>query len=144
MESFTNEIDTNEIDTNKIDTNEIDTNEINENEIDPEVFILIGNSLVADFQKTKSEEDLSIIKEFFKAKEAKEKEKEENKIAIQILQQKIKEYEEKQNLKIKNNGFFSNLFTTKTDLFNENLETERYFYNKTLLNQLLRKVEQNI
>ena len=135
MEPFTNEIDANEIDANEIDANEID-----DSYIDPEVFLLIGNSLVADYQKTKSEEDLFTLKEFLK----KEKEKEENKRAIQILQEKIKEYEDQQ--KSKNNGFFSNLFTTKKDLFNENLETERYFYNKTLLdkllNPLLGKVEQ--
>ena len=85
--------------------NEIDDNEIDDNEIDPEIFLLIGNSLVADYQKTKSEEDLSIIKEFLK-KEKEAKEKEENKRAIQILQQKIKEYEEQQKLKSKNNGIF--------------------------------------
>ncbi len=121
--------------------NAIDDNEIDDSYIDTEVFLLIGNSLLIDFQKTKSEEDLFTLKEFLKKeKEEKEaKEKEENKIAIQILQQKIKEYEEQ-----KNKGFFSKLFTTKKDLFYENLETERYYYNKTLLDQLLRKVEQNI
>ncbi len=131
--------------TNEIDDNEIDNYEIDHNYIDPEVFLLIGNSLVADFQKTKSEEDLFTLKEFLK-KNKEAKEKEENNRAIQILQQKIKEYEE--NQKPKNKGFFSNLFTKKKDLFNEMLESERYFYNKTLLNQLLRKstfekVEQN-
>jgi predicted RNA-binding protein with RPS1 domain len=124
-------------------TNEIDINEIDDNYIDPEIFLLIGNSLVVDYQKTKSEENLSIIKEQEKKEqekkeqEKKEKEKKENKRAIQILQEKIKEYEEQQKSKQKNKGLFSNLFTTKTDLFNENLETERYFYNKTLLNQLI-------
>lgn len=125
--------------TNEIDDNEIDNYEIDDNYIDPEVFLLIGNSLVADFQKTKSEEDLFKLKEFLK-KNKEAKEKEENNRAIQILQQKIKEYEE--NQKPKNKGFFSNLFTKKKDLFNEMLESERYFYNKTLLKQLLRKVEQ--
>lgn len=117
---------------------------IYDNYIDPEVFILIGRSLHTNFKNTNSEEDLIKLNEFLK-KENKIKEKEENIIAIQILQQKIKEYEEQQ--KQKNKGFFSNLFTKKKDLFNEMLESERYFYNKTLLdqllNQLLGKVEQN-
>jgi hypothetical protein len=127
---------------NEIDDNDIDNNEIyDDNYIDPEVFILIGKSLVVNFEKTKSEEDFLTIKEFLK-REKEEKEKEENRIAIQILQQKIKEYEEKQKPK----GFFSNLFTAKKDLFDENLEIEKYYYNKTLLYQLLNpllgKVEQ--
>ena len=145
MEPFNNEIDDNEIDNDEL---------YDDSYIDPEVFLLIGNSLVANFQKTKSEEELFILKEFLKKEKEKEKEKEkqkekekekeENKRAIQILQQKIKEYEEQQ--KQKNSGFFSNLFTKKKDLFYENLESERYFYNKTLLdkllNPLLGKVEQ--
>ena len=117
---------------------------IYDNYIDPEVFILIGRSLHTNFKNTNSKEDLIKLNEFLK-KENKIKEKEENIIAIQILQQKIKEYEEQQ--KQKNKGFFSNLFTKKKDLFNEMLESERYFYNKTLLDQLLNpllgKVEQN-
>ena len=117
---------------------------IYDNYIDPEVFILIGRSLHTNFKNTNSEEDLIKLNEFLK-KENKIKEKEENRIAIQILQQKIKEYEEQQ--KQKNKGFFSNLFTKKKDLFNEMLESERYFYNKTLLDQLLNpllgKVKQN-
>jgi hypothetical protein len=121
--------------------NEIDNDELyDDSYIDPEVFLLIGNSLVVNFQKTKSEEDLFILKEFLKKEKEKQKEKEENKRAIKILQQKIKEYEEQQ--KQKNSGFFSNLFTKKKDLFYENLESEKYFYNKTLLDELLRKVEQ--
>ena len=120
---------------------EIDNDELyDDSYIDPKVFLLIGNSLVANFQKTKSEEDLFILKEFLK-KNKEAKEKEENRIAIQILQQKIKEYEE--NQKPKNKGFFSNLFTKKKDLFNEMLEKERYIFNKTLLDQLLKKVGQN-
>jgi len=128
---------------------------IYDNYIDPEVFILIGRSLHANFKNTNSEEDLLKLNEFLKLKEAKEskekegkekeskkirekakeKEKEEDKIAIQILQQKIREYEE--NQKPKSSGFFSNLFTKKKDLFNEMLERERYIFNKTLLDQLI-------
>ena len=97
---------------------------IYDNYIDPEVFLLIGRSLHANFKNTNSEEDLLKLNEFLKVKEAKEskekeskkirekaKEKEEDKIAIQILQQKIREYEE--NQKPKSTGFFSNLFTKK-------------------------------
>jgi NDP-sugar pyrophosphorylase family protein len=124
---------------------------IYDNYIDPEVFLLIGRSLHANFKNTNSEEDLLKLNEFLKVKEAKEakeskkirekaKEKEEDKIAIQILQQKIREYEE--NQKPKSTGFFSNLFTKKKDLFNEMLERERYIFNKTLLDQLLKKVGQ--
>lgn len=126
---------------------------IYDNYIDPEVFILIGRSLHANFKNTNSEEDLLKLNEFLKVKEAKEskekeskeketkkikakeKEKEEDKIAIQILQEKIREYEE--NQKPKRTGFFSNLFTKKKDLFNEMLERERYIFNKTLLDQLI-------
>ncbi len=123
---------------------------IYDNYIDPEVFLLIGRSLHANFKNTNSEEDLLKLNEFLKVKEAKEKEskekeskkirekakeKEEDKIAIQILQQKIREYEE--NQKPKSSGFFSNLFTKKKDLFNEMLEKERYIFNKTLLDQLI-------
>ena len=123
---------------------------IYDNYIDPEVFLLIGRSLHANFKNTNSEEDLLKLNEFLKVKEAKEreakereskkirekaKEKEEDKIAIQFLQQKIKEYEE--NQKPKSSGFFSNLFTKKKDLFNEMLERERYIFNKTLLDQLI-------
>ena len=126
---------------------------IYDNYIDPEVFLLIGRSLHANFKNTNSEEDLLKLNEFLKVKEAKEakekeakekeskkirekaKEKEEDKIAIQFLQQKIKEYEE--NQKPKSTGFFSNLFTKKKDLFNEMLEKERYIFNKTLLDQLI-------
>jgi hypothetical protein len=133
---------------------------IYDNYIDPEVFILIGRSLHANFKNTNSEEDLLKLNEFLKVKEAKEakekeakekeakekeskkirekekeKEEEEDKIAIQILQQKIREYEE--NQKPKSSGFFSNLFTKKKDLFNEMLERERYIFNKTLLDQLI-------
>jgi NDP-sugar pyrophosphorylase family protein len=118
---------------------------IYDNYIDPEVFLLIGRSLHANFKNTNSEEDLLKLNEFLKVKEAKEKEskkirekakeKEEDKIAIQFLQQKIREYEE--NQKPKSTGFFSNLFTKKKDLFNEMLEKERYIFNKTLLDQLI-------
>jgi len=124
---------------------------IYDNYIDPEVFLLIGRSLHANFKNTNSEEDLLKLNEFLRVKEAKEKEskkirekakeKEEDQIAIQILQEKIKEYEE--NQKPKTTGFFSNLFTKKKDLFNEMLEKERYIFNKTLLDQLLKKVGQN-
>jgi NDP-sugar pyrophosphorylase family protein len=118
---------------------------IYDNYIDPEVFLLIGRSLHANFKNTNSEEDLLKLNEFLKVKEAKEKEskkirekakeKEEDEIAIQFLQQKIREYEE--NQKPKSTGFFSNLFTKKKDLFNEMLEKERYIFNKTLLDQLI-------
>jgi len=91
---------------------------MDDNEFDPETFIKIGEGLFVN----------EITYE------------EENQLAIEKLSKKIKEYEEKQ----KNNkkGFFVNLFTSKKDLLNELLEAEKYYYNKTLLNQLLRKVEQ--
>jgi hypothetical protein len=86
-----------------------------DNEFDPEAFVRIGQSLVINGEIDKEEE--------------------ENQLAIQILQQKIKEYEEKQ--KPKSKGFFANLFTSKKDLLNETLEAERYYYNKMLLDKLL-------
>lgn len=87
-----------------------------DNEFDTEAFIRIGQSLIINGE----------IDE--------EKEEKENQIAIQILQKKIKEFEEKQ--KINKKGFFANLFTSKKDLLYESLEAERYYYNKTLLDKL--------
>jgi len=87
-----------------------------DNEFDTEAFIRIGQSLIINGEIDKEEEE------------------KENQLAIQILQQKIKEFEEKQKLKSK--GFFANLFTSKKDLLNESLEAERYYYNKTLLDKL--------
>ena len=81
-------------------------------------------------EKEKMEKE-KMEKEKEKEKEKKkEKEKEENKLAIAELNRKIKEYEEKQNLKKK--GYLDNLFTTNKDILNEKLEKERYYYNKML------------
>ena len=88
---------------------------MDENEFDPETFIKIGDSLFVN----------EITYE------------EENQIAIKELSKKIKEYEEKQ--KTNKKGVFANLFTSKKDLLNDSLEAERYYYNKMLLNQLLKK-----
>ena len=93
---------------------------------DKEVFIRIGQSLSTDCE-LKEELKEELIKE-----EKEELIKKENEIAIEILQKKIREFEDSKKKK----GFFSKLFESKKDLVNETLEIEKYYYNKCLLEKL--------
>ena len=110
---------------------------------DPEIFIIIGKSLSTEYELEKEVEEELIEEELIKKelikkekKLIKEKEdkriKEENEIAIEILQKKIREFEDSKKKK----GFFSKLFESKKDLINETLEIEKYYYNKCLLEKL--------
>ena len=93
---------------------------------DKEVFIRIGQSLSTDCEL---EEELKEEKEELIKKELIKK---ENEIAIEILQKKIREFEDSKKKK----SFFSKLFESKKDLVNETLEIEKYYYNKCLLEKL--------
>ena len=106
---------------------------------DPEIFIIIGKSLSTEYELEKEvdEEEKELKEKELKEKKLIKKEeekriKEENEIAIEILQKKIREFEDSKKKK----GFFSKLFESKKDLVNETLEIEKYYYNKCLLEKL--------
>ena len=104
-------------------------------EFDQIIFLRLGKTLTENYETKNLKEENEKIK----------KEIDENNKAIQILEKKIKDFEEVK----KEKSFLSRFFNSKKDLLNETLEIERYYYNKCLLEKLqnplyplLRKVEQ--
>jgi hypothetical protein len=108
-------------------------------EFDQIIFLRLGKTLTENYETKNLKEENEKIK----------KEIDENNKAIQILEKKIKDFEEVK----KEKSFLSRFFNSKKDLLNETLEIERYYYNKCLLEKLqnplyplyplLKKVEQN-
>ena len=105
-------------------------------EFDQIIFLRLGKTLTENYETKQIKEE----------NEKRNKEIEENNKAIQILEKKIKDFEEVK----KEKSFLSRFFNSKKDLLNETLEIERYYYNKCLLEKLqnplyplLKKVEQN-
>jgi hypothetical protein len=56
--------------------------------------------------------------------------------AIEQLEKKIKEFEDKPKPKSTPSSILFSFFNRKTDLLNESLEIERHYYNKCLLEKL--------
>ena len=79
-------------------------------------FIRIGMSLTQNFEE--------------------ENKKKEEQYAIEQLEKKIKEFEDKPKLKSTPTSILFSFFNRQTDLLNETLEIERYYYNKCLLEKL--------
>jgi hypothetical protein len=52
------------------------------------------------------------------------------------LEKKIREFEDKPKPKLTPSSILFSFFNRKTDLLNESLEIERYYYNKCLLEKL--------
>jgi hypothetical protein len=86
-------------------------------EFDCKMFLILGQTL------TENDETKNKLKE----------EKEEIQKAIEFLEKKIKDFEERKKKK----SFISRFFNSKKDLLNETLEIEKYYYNKCLLEKLI-------
>ena len=91
-------------------------------EFDQIIFLRLGKTLTENYETKQIKEE----------NEKRNKEIEENNKAIQILEKKIKDFEEVK----KEKSFLSRFFNSKKDLLNETLEIERYYYNKCLLEKL--------
>jgi len=65
-----------------------------------------------------------------------EHKKKEEQYAIEQLEKKIREFEDKPKPKLTPSSILFSFFNRQTDLLNESLEIERYYYNKCLLEKL--------
>jgi hypothetical protein len=81
-----------------------------------ETFIRIGISLTQNYEE--------------------ENKKKEEEKAIEQLEKKIREFEDKPKPKLTPSSILFSFFNRQTDLLNESLEIERYYYNKCLLEKL--------